>query len=181
MVEGLSMIDNMEVANYKAYRIVDTEQGAKYKVNDVLPIEHYNTDDYSSNKKAIEQILEEIRPDALPSRNKALFVFPESEHDYESVWTNFKYNHNEKEYLLFELELTGKLYWLNADTYNKGIALQNIFPEEAEKLIKAYWVEIQESDFTDNMDIEGLFTGTAIIKKIVRKKHLPNGENVEID
>ena len=70
----------MEVTNYKAYRIIDTEQGAKYKVNDVLPIEHYNTDDYSSNKKVIEKILEEIRPDALLSRNKALFVFPKSEH-----------------------------------------------------------------------------------------------------
>ena len=172
------MIDNMEVANYKAYRIVDIERGAKYKVNDVLPIEHYNTDDYSSNKKAIEQILEEIRPDALPSRNKALFVFPESEHDYESVWTNFKYNHNEKEYLLLELELTGDLYWLDAGIYNECYALRKpLLDEQA----KSYWIEVQESDFTTNMDIEGLFTGTAIIKKIVRKKHLPNGENVEID
>ena len=175
------MIDDMEVANYKAYRIVDIERGAKYKVNDVLPIEHYNTVDYSSNKKVIEQVLDDNRPNTFPARSEALFVFPESECDYESVWTNFKYSHNEKEYLLLELELTGKLYWLDADTYNKGIALQNIFPEEAKKAIKAYWTEIQESDFTNNMDIEGLFTGSAIIKKIVRKKHLSNGENVEID
>ena len=174
------MVDDMEVANYKAYRIVDTERGAKYKVNDVLPIVHYNIDDYVPKKKAIEQILENNRPNTFLSRNEALFVFPESECDYESVWADFKYNHNEKEYLLLELELTGKLYWLDADTYNKGIALQNIFPEEAKKSIKAYWTEIQESDFTNDMDIEGLFTGTAIIKKIVWKKHLSNGENVEI-
>lgn len=83
----------MEVANYKAYRIVDTERGAKYKVNDVLPIVHYNIDDYVPKKKAIEQILENNRPNTFLSRNEALFVFPESECDYESVWADFKYNH----------------------------------------------------------------------------------------
>lgn len=171
----------MEVANCKAYRIVDADRGAKYKVDEELLIEHNNTGYYSPNKKTIEKILEDNRPNNFQSRNEALFVFPKSKYDYESVWANLKYNHHEKEYLLLELELTGKLYWLNAGIYNNSISLQNIFSEEAEKSIKAYWTEIQESDFTENMDIEGLFTGTAIIKKIVRKKHCPNGENIEID
>lgn len=168
----------MEVTNYKAYRIVDTDRGAKYKVDKELLIEHNNTDDYSPKKKAIEQILENNRPKTFPSRNEALFVFPKSKYDYESVWTNFKYNHNEKEYLLLELELTGNLYWLDAGIYNECYALRKpLLDEQA----KNYWIEIQESDFTTNMDIEGLFTGTAIIKKIVRKRHCLNGDNIEIE
>lgn len=172
------MIKDMEVANYKAYRIIDTERGAKYKVNDVLPIEHYNTVDYSLNKKIIEQVLEDNRPNTFPTRNEALFVFPESEYDYESVWTNFKYSHNEKEYLLLELELTGKLYWLDAGIYNECYVFgKTLLDEQA----KGYWTEIKESDFTNSMDIEGLFTGQAIIKKIVRKKHYSNGDNMVIE
>lgn len=168
----------MEVVNYKAYRIVDTDRGAKYKINEELPIENYSTENYSPKKKTIEQILEDNRPTTFVSRNEALFVFPESEYDYESVWTNFKYSHNEKEYLLLELKLTGKLYWLDAGIYNECYAFGKTLSDEQ---VKGYWTEIKESDFTNSMDIEGLFTGTAIIKKIVRKKHCSNGDNTVIE
>ena len=160
----------MEVVKYKAYRIVDTTRGEKYKVGDELPIEQYSFDDYSANKKQIEQKLEENRPSDFPQRNKALFVFPESEHDYETIWANAKYNHNEREYFLLELELTGSLYWLNAACYICPFSNQS-----------EYWKEIDEADFSHDMDIEGLFTGTAIIKKIVRKRHCLNGDNIEIE
>ena len=169
------MIDRMKVVNYKAYRIVDTKVGATYNIGDELLMPRYNIDDYSTEKKAIEQILEGNRPDNFTSRNEALFVFPESQYDYESVWTNFKYSHSEREYLLLELELTGELYWLNAVHYNSPFFNQN-----QQQNAQEYWKEIAETDFTGDMEIEGLFVGTAKITEIKRKRHLSNSENIVI-
>lgn len=165
----------MKVANYKAYRIVDAHNGAAYNVGDELAIPHYTMNDYSPKKRIIEQILEDNRPDNFPSRNEALFVFPASQCDYESVWTNLKYSHSEREYLLLELELTGDLYWLNAEHYNSPSFNQN-----QQQKAKEYWKEIAEVDFTRDMDIEGLFVGTAKITDITHKRLLSNSENIVI-
>lgn len=165
----------MKVVNYKAYRIVDAHNVATYKVGDKLSIPHYTMDDYSPKKRTFEQILEVNRPDNIPPRNEVLFVFPESQYDYESVWTNFKYSHSEREYLLLELELTGDLYWLNAEHYNSPFFNQN-----QQQKAQEYWKEIAETDFTCDMEIEGLFVGTAKITEIKRKRHLSNSENIVI-
>lgn len=170
----------MEVSNYKAYRIVDVINGSEYNVGDTLTIEKYSLDDYIPKKEAIEQAFEANRPSDFPSRNEILFVFPESEHDYESVWTNYKYNHYEKEYLLLELDLTGNLYWLDASHYNNNVLLRLGQGQQAEEEVKRYWQEVKAEDFTRDMDIEGLFTGTAVITAITRKRHSENGNNVEI-
>lgn len=166
---------NMKVSKYKAYRIVDAQVGATYNIGDELSIPHYNMDDYSPEKKTIEQILEATRPNNFPSRNEALFVFPASQNDYESVWANYKYSHTERDYLLLELELAGDLYWLNADLYNGPLFNQN-----QRQKAKEYWKEIAETDFTRDMDIEGLFVGVAKIIKIQPKRHLSNCENAII-
>lgn len=50
----------MKVSKYKAYRIVDAQVGATYNIGDELSIPHYNMDDYSPEKKTIEQMRDEL-------------------------------------------------------------------------------------------------------------------------
>lgn len=48
-------------------------------------------------KRHIEQIFEDVRIEKfphLPSRIHSVYVYPKSEHNYKSVWLNYKYSHS---------------------------------------------------------------------------------------
>ena len=157
----------MQVIDYKVGRIVPIEMKEQYKVGQVLflPQPKINPD-YSERKLMIENIFEDGRKTVfphLPSRQSSLFVFPIDDVKYEEEWLNILYPHQNAEYVLLTLSLTGELLWFDSDFYNECQLYSNNIPKLQEQASQ-YWKPIE--DYLGLPQIEGLFIGTAIVENI---------------
>lgn len=123
----------------------------------------------SERKRHIEQIFEDVRIEKfphLPSRLHSVYVYPQSEHNYKSVWLNYKYSHSVTIYNLIEAEVD-VVYWFDATYYNM------ITPKTPDDLIRDYAIKYWESlmtedEFAYDKDVEGL-CDNAVVKSCVQE------------
>lgn len=156
----------MKVKGYKVGRIVPIESLGQYKKGQLIlqPQPNINPN-YSSRKLMIESMFEKIRvtdyPN-LPSRQNSLFVFPIDDVKFREEWLNILYPHQNVEYVLLTLSLTGELLWFDSDFYNDCLLFESD-PSKFEEQARLYW---EPKDDYNLPQIEGLFVGTAIIENI---------------
>lgn len=157
----------MQVKGYKVGRIVPIESLGQYKKGQLIlqPQPNINPN-YSSRKLMIESTFEKIRvtdyPN-LPPRQNSLFVFPIDDVKFREEWLNILYPHQNAEYVLLTLSLTGELLWFDSDFYNECQLYCNNIPKLQEQASQ-YWKPIE--DYLGLPQIEGLFIGTAIVENI---------------
>lgn len=157
----------MQVIDYKVGRIVPIDSSGQYKVGQVLlqPQSKINPN-YSPRKLMIETLFEKIRVTDyhnLPSRQTSLFVFPIDDEIFREEWLNILYPHQNVEYVLLTLSLTGELLWFDSDFYNDCLLFE-LDPSKLEEQARLYWEP--KDDYSNLPQIEGLFVGTAIIENI---------------
>ena len=112
-------------------------------------------------------ILEEVRKEInieLPSRLKCLFVTNSLEEL--SSWIDIFDRTNKKEYKIFKLELTGKIFKGDANY----VLRENISLNKKKEKAKLYW----NQSITDNPIYEYLFEGNATIIKEIDKGMINN-------
>lgn len=157
----------MQVKGYKVGRIVPIESLGQYKEGQVLLQPHPRINaNYSPRKLMIENYFERIRvadyPN-LPSRKSSLFVFPIDDMKFREEWLNILYPHQNVEYVLLTISLTGELFWFDSDFYNDCLLFE-LDPSKLEEQARLYWEP--KDDYSNLPQIEGLFVGTAIIENI---------------
>ena len=157
----------MQVKGYKVGRIVPIESLGQYKKGQLIlqPQPNINPN-YSSRKLMIESTFEKIRVTDyhnLPSRQNSLFVFPIDDVKFREEWLNILYPHQNVEYALLTLSLTGELLWFDSDFYNDCLLFESD-PSKFEEQARLYWRPLE--DYSDIPQVEGLFVGEAIIEKI---------------
>ena len=104
----------MNVIDLLAYRVIPLDKSDGINVGSVLPIpEERAVFDGNQKKNETEDFFEEIRKELfphLPSRKSVLFVLP-----YDKViadgWVALHNPHNDYDYVLLTLRLTGTLIW----------------------------------------------------------------------
>lgn len=157
----------MQITDLKVGRIVPIEAKDQYQVGQVLFQPHPKINpDYSERKLTIETVFEDVRNTMfphLPSRQSSLFVFPIDDVKYKEEWLNILYPHQNAEYVLLTLSLTGELLWFDSDFYNDCL-LFDISPSKLEEQARLYWKP--KEDYSNLPQIEGLFVGEATIEKI---------------
>ncbi|MFV0585856.1 DUF2441 domain-containing protein [Bacteroides reticulotermitis] len=158
----------MEVKNFKAYHLKKVEEENNYDIGQFIIEKKRRLSDFTSPKIEIETAFENIRKNKYPtllSRLSALFVCPDEENV--KTWAYYKYGRQKIEYYVFELSLTGNLYWVDACHYNESfIDNTNLDYEKAANL---YWTSESNKHVVKNYEAEGLFTGRAEVISIVKK------------
>ena len=163
----------MEVKDYIAYHIKKVNETNNYNIGDFITQQKRTLSDFKDNKNTIEEIFERVRETrfpALPSRLSALFVCSNEENI--DTWAYYKYGRNKIEYYIFELSLTGSLYWVDARYYNESVANISGISVNKEKAAFSYWTSESNKDTINNEEVEGLFIGEAKIVNVVKKMHL---------
>lgn len=182
----------MDVKNYKVYRIIreSPETKPSYNIGQILEFEEYQDINFNNAKQDIEAAFEAFRQDQalpFPSRKDVLYVYPSDPAElsvyYENRWLEQKFRHNRQAYILLTLSLTGKLYWFDAEHFDKygetmspdiirinGWSVRDVSTIQ-NSCLKSYWHHIQESEFTKDMLIEGLFVGKAIVVDVEKKAY----------
>ena len=182
----------MDVENYIAYRIVreTEEQRVEYKRGQVIDIQQYLDQSFNKIKIEVEDSFEVFRfshANSLPSRKKALYVYPSDPEPlsrfYEDYWLEQKFHHDTQCYIRLTLSLTGCLFWFDAHYFEKyaetlvpGLIMVNRWNKGdittiQNSCLNSYWRHIQESEFTEDMLIEGLFVGDAIVVDMDYKEY----------
>lgn len=161
----------MNKQKYKVYRIEPIEKINQFKINMELPKVIRDTSNWSDLKNKSENFFEDIRNSEfpnMPSRLHSLFVIP-YDMDYVLKWADAKYGKEHREYTLLTLELCGELKWFDADLFND---FNSPFPRYSpkEELARHYWRGL-DVDYNQIDLVEGLFNGTAVIKRIEPKTH----------
>jgi len=182
----------MDVEKYIAYRIVRETEGQRpdYKRGQVIDIHQYMDHSFNEIKKEVEDAFEVFRlsyANSFPSRKKALYVFPYDPEPlsrfYEDYWLEQKFHHDSQGYIRLTLSLTGRLFWFDAYHFEKYA--ETVIPELImvnrwsqddiatiqNSCLKSYWRHIRESEFTEDMLIEGLFVGDAVVVDVENKEY----------
>lgn len=164
----------MKVVKYIVYRIVPFD--AELKVGDFVNPSKWEVK--GELKKKIEKCLEINRPKLYPKRYKCLYVCFSKENAYE--WAKIIYGRRDTPYKLLNLEITGDLYWLMSDCYNR---LGDKFThEQLDKACKDYWNSMTDSNINLILDkgYEGLFVGEAKVVAIEYKNYM-SGESFDVE
>ena len=161
----------MIVKEHIAHRIVSLEKAANLKIGDVIPTPRERDDfECAESKRISEQVFEEMRKakfSSLPSRESCLFVLP-NDKEKVNLWIKSHNPHNNLDYALLTLQLSGELIWCDEDTFTKaGIPF---FASKRESLAQDYWGSAKEYYSGFSMP-EGLFVGIATIVDIEHKHH----------
>lgn len=152
----------MDVNNELVYRVISVDKAEAMEIGDIvpIPIERDNSDG-NQRKIETENVFEDIRKDFFPhllSRQSVLFVLP-FDQTLVRRWVELHNPHNNYDYVLCTLEVTGSLFWCDEDKFTQA----GYFPAFRQQLAIDYWrsanrpYELMET-------AEGLFTGTAIIR-----------------
>lgn len=153
-----------------AYRVVPSEKARKFAVKDVIPIPTKREDfSCSDKKKETEDVFESIRQKispTMPSRKASLFVLPYEE-SIVKKWVEEHHPHDDFDYALLTLELSGTVIWSEEDLFTQAGVLPFIRESNAAK----YWTEAS-NDYSKYELPEGLFVGTATIVEIKYLNHM---------
>ncbi len=160
----------MDVINKNVYRVVSIDKAGDISIGDILPIPEERANfDGSHNKKETEDYFEESRKDSfahLPSRKSVLFVLP-YDRTIVNDWVASHNPHNDYDYILCTLQVTGNLIWCDEDIFTKA----GIFPTFREQLAIDYWRSA--SDEYDQFDMsEGLFRGIAYVEAVTEEHYI---------
>lgn len=160
----------MEAIDMLAYRVIPLYKADGILVGDVLqiPEERVNFDG-SQTKNETEDLFEEIRKElftVLPSRKSVLFVLP-----YDTVfverWVTQHNPHNDYDYALLTLRLTGTLFWCEENKFSDACVLPFVRKVYAQE----YWEEAS-NEFNRFEIPEGLFRGVARVEAITIKHYI---------
>lgn len=160
----------MDVNGVMVYRVVALEKASGIEIGDTLPIPHERLD-YDGNKDKIdtEDLFEELRKEHyphLPSRKSVLYVLP---YDLVKVedWLSLHNPHNDYDYALLTLCLSGSLLWCDEDKFTTAGARIHLRISCAND----YWRSA--SDSYDSFETaEGLFRGIAKVMDIEIRRHI---------
>lgn len=152
---------HMDVKDKLVYRIIPQSKSNDFNINDRIPIPT-ERDEFpcSQQKKDTEDCFEKLRADSfsnLPSRKSSLFVLP---HDQTIVdkWLSDHYPHDDYDYTLCELRISGTLIWCDEDKFT----IAGSMPLLREAYANDYWEGAKDS--YESFDLpEGLFRGEAIL------------------
>lgn len=162
----------MKVINQKVYKIVSANMACQYTTGAPISTPINRPDSHSKDKRAIEDLFECIRSAQYkdyPSRKTALFVLP-FDKAFVSKWLTLDHPHDNYNYALLTLELTGDLIWCDEDLFTKA-GIPCIRQVDRQKYANDYWC--QASDFYTSFEMpEGLFSGTAKVCKIEYDSHI---------
>lgn len=155
----------------KVYRVVPANKVDDIHIGDVVPIPKEDENFVCAESKAkTEDVFESkrivVRPDC-PSRKACLFVFPFSEEIIEN-WLSSAHAHDDFDYVLLTLDLTGTLVWCDMDKFT--LAGTPYGARLCETLARDYW-ESASSDYSGFDLPEGLFLGHATITNMEQKHH----------
>lgn len=153
------------------YRVIPANKAADIHIGDVIPIPKEDvTFVCAASKAKTEDIFESerivVRPN-YPSRKACLFVFPFNEEVIEN-WLSSAHAHDDFNYALLTLELTGTLIWCDMDKFT--LAGTPFGVRLSETLAHDYW-ESAGADYSGFDLPEGLFIGHATITNIELKHH----------
>ena len=160
----------MNVIDLLAYRVIPLDKSDGINVGSVLPIpEERAVFDGNQTKNETEDFFEEIRKELfthLPSRKSVLFVLP-----YDKViadgWVALHNPHNDYDYVLLTLRLTGTLIWCEENKFSDACVL----PFFREACAREYW-EGASDEFNQFETPEGLFRGMARVEAITAGHHI---------
>ena len=143
-----------------------------YKVGDVILPKVYDISTFSEKKQEIESCLEDVRKNqfpSYPSRLNCLYVC----NTLEDVrfWAHMKYYHKESDFLLLTLALENDPIWFSAKPYHDYYFK---ICHDLELCSNLYWQS--RGNPKDLVDCEGLYFGSAVIKRISRMRYLDDGE-----
>lgn len=155
------MLLHMDVENELVYRIISQPKSIDFESNDTIPIPMEREDfPCTPQKKATEDCFEKLRASSftdLPSRKSSLFVLP---YDLKIVdkWLSDHYPHNDYDYTLYKLRISGTLIWCDEDKFTSAC----IEPDTRETDAMSYWNSA--GDRYDSFELpEGLFHGEATL------------------
>ena len=160
----------MNVIDLLAYRVIPLDESDGINVGSVLPIpEERAVFDGNQTKNETEDFFEEIRKELfthLPSRKSVLFVLP-----YDKVivdeWVALHNPHNDYDYVLLTLRLTGTLIWCEENKFSDA----GVLPFIREVYAHEYW-EGASDGFNRFETPEGLFRGMARVEAITAGHHI---------
>lgn len=128
-----------------------------------------NNDAFITRELMLEEVRKEINNE-LPSRLKCLFVTKSLEEL--STWIDIFNRTNKKEYRIFKLELTGKIFKGDANY----ILRESISLNKKKEKARLYWNQSN----TDNPIYEYLFEGAASIVEEIDKGIINDKRNKRI-
>lgn len=160
----------MTVKDYIVHRVVSLEKAANLKIGDIIPIPREQDDfDCAESKRIVEHVFEEIRKasfSSLPSRKSCLFVLPKDK-EIVRLWIESHNPHDDLDYALLTLQLSGDLIWCDEDKFTAG----GIMCRNSADLAQEYWRSASEK--YDSFDLpEGLFIGRAEVIRIELCHHI---------
>lgn len=160
----------MNVINKLAYRVISLNKVEKIAVGDILPIPAERTNCAGTQmKNETENLFEEVRKESfplLPSRKSVLFVLPYNK-AFVDGWVSLHNPHNDYDYALLTLRLTGSIIWCEENKFSDA----GILPSCRKVYAKKYW-EGACDDFNKFEIPEGLFRGTAQVEVITEEHYI---------
>ena len=155
----------------QVYRVIPEDNAANIHAGDIVAIpQEDKTFSCSEAKTLTEKVFEETRiaiNSEYPSRKSCLFVLPYDKTIVEQ-WVRAHHPHDDWDYALLTLELSGNLLWCDEDKFTSaGIPF---YAQVRESLAQEYW-KSAKNDFCGFEMPEGLFVGEAIIVDVEHKHH----------